>query len=61
MDGSGEIVVVFLGRRQLAGVKIGTRMSVEGRVGMHRGRQAIVNPMYELQASSEPAVPAPKH
>ncbi|MDQ6725881.1 MAG: amino acid permease [Actinomycetota bacterium] len=61
VDGSGEIVVVFLGRRQLAGVKIGTRMSVEGRVGMHRGRQAIVNPMYELQASSEPAVPAPKH
>ena len=61
VDGTGEMVVVFLGRRQLAGVKIGTRMSVEGRVGVHRGKQAIVNPMYELQAPAEAAAPLPKH
>jgi len=61
VDETGEMVVVFLGRRQLPGVKIGTKMSVEGRVGTHRGRQAIVNPMYELQAPSEAAAPPPKH
>jgi len=61
VDGTGEMVVVFLGRRQLAGVKIGTKMSVQGRVGTHRGKQAIVNPMYELQAPAEAAAPPPKH
>jgi len=60
VDGTGEMVIVFLGRRQLAGVRIGTRMAVEGRVGVHQGTEAIINPTYELQASLEP-VPPPEH
>ena len=42
-------LVVFLGRRALAGVEVGTRMIVEGTVGVHKTRLAI-NPTYQLLA-----------
>jgi len=47
-DGTGAISVVFLGRRGLAGVTVGTRLQVEGRVGIHKARLAIMNPPYQL-------------
>jgi len=40
--------VVFLGRRHLAGVDVGSRMIVEGTVGVHKARLAILNPSYSL-------------
>jgi amino acid transporter len=49
-DGSAAISVVFLGRRGLAGVEAGTRMVVEGAVGLHHNRLAFLNPSYELQS-----------
>jgi amino acid transporter len=48
VDETGAISVVFLGRRALAGVEVGTRMSVEGMVGVHKARLAILNPTYHL-------------
>ena len=48
VDDTGAISVVFLGRRGLAGVDVGTRMSVEGTVGVHNARLAIMNPSYQL-------------
>jgi hypothetical protein len=48
VDDSAGISVVFLGRRGLAGVDVGTRMVVEGTVGIHRSRLAILNPKYQL-------------
>jgi amino acid transporter len=47
-DGTGGLSAVFLGRRQLPGVAVGTRMVVEGTVGLHRQRLAVLNPTYEL-------------
>ncbi len=47
-DGTGAISVVFLGRRSIAGVSVGTNLTVEGRVGIHNARLAILNPPYEL-------------
>ena len=44
----GGISVVFLGRRGLAGVDVGTRMVVEGTVGVHKARLALLNPSYQL-------------
>lgn len=43
-----QLLLVFLGRREIAGVRTGTIVSVEGRVGTHRGRLAMVNPSYQL-------------
>jgi amino acid transporter len=48
-DGTAALSVVFLGRRRLAGVDVGTRMVVEGTVGLHRHRLAMLNPVYELR------------
>jgi amino acid transporter len=54
VDASSEaLLVVFLGRRSIAGVHTGTQMMVEGMVGKHRGRLAMINPSYELLAPHE--------
>jgi RecG-like helicase len=50
VDGTGGITVVFLARRQIAGVRPGTVMTVEGVVGAHERRLAILNPLYELES-----------
>ncbi|HZM28962.1 MAG TPA: amino acid permease [Acidimicrobiales bacterium] len=48
-DGTAGISVVFLGRRRIPGVDVGTRMVIEGTVGLHRNRLAVLNPTYELR------------
>jgi len=48
-DDTAGITVVFLGRGEIAGIEIGTRMSVEGMTIEHHGRLAIVNPVYRLE------------
>jgi hypothetical protein len=50
VDDTGGMSVVFLGRRQVAGVRPGTRMVVDGMVGEHDGHLAILNPDYRLLA-----------
>jgi hypothetical protein len=50
VDDTAGITVVFLGRREVAGVHCGSRLVVEGMAGAHRGRLAILNPDYELLA-----------
>jgi hypothetical protein len=55
-DNSGEsIVLVFLGRRSIPGVRSGTLMAVESAVGKHHGMLAMINPLYELLSVSEPS------
>jgi hypothetical protein len=41
---------VFLGRRKVAGIECGAHMVVEGMVGEHHGRLAILDPDYDLIA-----------
>jgi hypothetical protein len=53
VDDTGGISVVFLGRRHVAGIRPGTKMVVEGMVGDHAGRLAILNPDYRLLALPE--------
>ena len=53
VDETGGISVVFLGRRHVAGIRPGTRMVVEGMVGEHAGRLAILNPDYRLLSTPE--------
>ena len=59
-DETGSIVVVFFGRRELGGVRLGTLLRVEGVVGEHRGTRSILNPIYTILAT--PAAPiSPNH
>lgn len=52
-DGSGGISLVWLGRRRLSGIEPGRALTAVGRVVTYRGRAAIFNPRYSLQARSE--------
>ena len=59
VDGTGAVNVVFLGRRVVPGIETGTQVAVEGMVGRHDGRLAIINPRYEiirLASQERPAV-----
>jgi hypothetical protein len=47
-DGTGRIDVVFLGRRHVPGVTLGSRLAVRGMVGVHHGRLAVLDPDYDL-------------
>ena len=47
-DETGSVTVVFLGRRSIGGVRIGTTMSVSGVLGTHSNREAILNPDYSV-------------
>ena len=56
VDGSGQaLTLVFLGRRSIAGVRSGTQLVAEARVGKHQGKLAMINPIYELISAVEPA------
>lgn len=54
VDDSGGITLVFLGRRGVPGIRLGTRMIVEGRAGSHHGKLAVLNPDYTLLGGVEP-------
>jgi amino acid transporter len=47
-DGTGELTLVFLGRRDVGGVRVGSVLSAEGVVGVHHHRTAMLNPTYTL-------------
>ena len=50
LDDTGGLELVFLGRRHVAGIRPGARLTAEGMVGEHHGRLAILNPVYDLDA-----------
>ena len=55
IDGSGDMVVKWLGRNELAGVRLGVGLIAEGTVGTDPdGEMVVLNPEYDL-------VPAPEH
>lgn len=47
-DQTGAITVVFLGRRTLGGVNLGTHLVVEGMTSEHHRLLTILNPAYQL-------------
>lgn len=49
-DGSGTLDLVWLGRRQIAGIEPGRRVKVDGMVCLVDGRRTVFNPRYELRA-----------
>jgi hypothetical protein len=47
-DGTGSLSVIWLGRRNIAGVEPGRRVRVQGMVTESEGGRAMFNPRYEL-------------
>jgi hypothetical protein len=50
VDDTGGILLVFLGRRKVAGVELGRVIVAEGMVGQSRGYLAVLSPDIELLA-----------
>ena len=46
-DGTGTVTVIWLGRREIAGIQAGRRIRVEGLVAVGEGRAVMYNPKYE--------------
>jgi amino acid transporter len=61
VDASGPMTVVFLGRRDYPGLHTGGRVTVEGVVGEHHGRLAMLNPRMELLADPNVEKPPTSH
>lgn len=49
-DGTGFIVVIWLGRRRIQGIKPGVSISVSGRLVDVEGRLTMYNPKYSIIA-----------
>jgi RecG-like helicase len=50
-DGTGVMSLVFMGRRRIGGIEIGTLLRAQGTAAEHAGRLAILNPAYTLLVS----------
>ena len=49
-DGSGRVVLVWLGRRHIQGIEAGRVLTATGRMNTVGGRRTIYNPRYSLRA-----------
>ncbi|MGP0032824.1 MAG: amino acid permease [Acidimicrobiales bacterium] len=52
-DGTGGLLLVFQGRRRIAGIEPGARLVAEGMVGAWGRRPALLNPSFELVSGAE--------
>ncbi len=48
-DGTGSVVLVFLGRRRIRGIEPGRALVARGRLTRRDGRATLYNPAYELR------------
>ncbi|HEY1332517.1 MAG TPA: DNA-binding protein [Actinomycetota bacterium] len=47
-DGTGEVAVEWLGRRTIPGLTLGSRLVLEGVLGLDGGMLRMVNPTFEF-------------
>jgi amino acid transporter len=47
-DQTGGVTLQFLGRREIAGLEVGSQIQAEGMVGENNGQLIILNPSYEI-------------
>ena len=60
-DNSGVVTAVFLGRREVGGLRVGSVVVLEGAVNESRGRLVIMNPTFDIiSVPPEPQAPG-KH
>lgn len=52
-DGTGTLVLVWVGRRRIPGIEPGRSLRAEGRVSQNYDRPVMFNPRYELKPAVE--------
>ena len=50
-DGSGSLIIIWQGRKHVAGIEPGTRIEVEGRITFLSGKPCLHNPVYKILSS----------
>jgi len=53
VDGSGSLTAVWLGRRTIQGISLGTRLILKGRIGGDAGHRQMMNPSFEFAARDD--------
>jgi hypothetical protein len=56
-DGTGTIKLVWLGRREIRGIRPGRRVIAHGRIAMTNDERVMYNPSYELRPGPGPESP----
>jgi hypothetical protein len=51
-DGSGTVLLVWLGRRRITGVEPGRVLTASGRIALRGDQKIIYNPFYELEPTT---------
>jgi hypothetical protein len=52
-DGTGTLVLVWVGRRRIPGIEPGRKVRAEGRTSSNYDRPVMFNPRYELKPTGE--------
>ncbi len=60
VDDTDTLTLIFTGRRQIDGIRVGTRLSAEGTIALRDGKRIIMNPSYHFAGPLEP-LEAPHH
>ncbi len=50
-DGSGAATLIWMGRSEIPGIKVGRKLKLQGRFSLTDGKCRLYNPRYELVAS----------
>jgi amino acid transporter len=58
-DGTGQLMLMFQGRRRVAGIEPGARVVVEGMVAARGRNLVMVNPLYWIMSTAGPSEAAP--
>lgn len=52
-DGSGNLTVIWQGRRKIVGIEPGTQIEVEGRITFLSGKPCLHNPVYKILSNEK--------
>jgi amino acid transporter len=52
-DGTGNVTLIWLGRRDIPGIRPGQRVTVHGRIARIKDERTIYNPSYQLRAGPD--------
>ena len=58
-DGTGRLDLLFLGRAEVGGIRLGATLTASGMAAAHRNRLTMINPVFELHSAGHaPGAPA---
>ena len=61
-DGTGRLDLLFLGRAEVGGVRLGARLTASGMAAAHRHRLTMINPVFTLHSPGHaPGAPVEVH